>query len=100
MNKQQQSRRGTPLVSIQVNGVSMRIDPASIGKSHRKVHHGEFKGTQVNSPATFAVGDSVILWPDADKSTVTTIGKAELGVLATSFLRDEGFDISLAAPRR
>lgn len=83
----------TTLVPVTINGIQVRLDPNSIAKEARTVHHGMFKDTQVNSPATCQIGDSVILWPDANKHTAIAIGKADLGVLATQFLKSEGLTV-------
>ncbi len=83
----------TVLVPVTINGLQVRIDPNSIPKEARTVHHGVFKDTQVNSPATCQIGDSVILWPDAGNRTAIAIGKADLGVLATQFLKSEGLSV-------
>ena len=85
------------LLSVLIAGAAVRIDPASIPKENRKVFHGEFKGTQVNSPATYEIGESVILWPDASKSFAVSMPKADMGVLATQFLKAEGFNVTAAA---
>lgn len=78
------------LVPVSIGGITIRVDPTSIGKDNRTPHHGEFKGVKVNSPETFQIGDSVILWPEAGKPLAISIGKAALGVLATQFLQAEG----------
>lgn len=97
MNKQQY--RGTKLVSIIVNGVTMKIDPSSIGKDKRTVLHGKYKSEQVNSPALCTVGESAIFWPDANKPFAVAMRKADLGMLSTEFLAAEGFNVTPAAPR-
>jgi len=82
------------LVAVSLAGTTIRIDPASIAKDQRRILHGDFKGTQVNSPAIYPVGESVILWPDASKSFAVSIGRAELGVLSTKFLESEGLTVT------
>lgn len=78
------------LVPVTIDGITVRIDPNSIDRESRTVHHGEFKGTQVNSPATCRMGESILIWPDAKRTAVISMGRADLGVLATQFLSDEG----------
>ena len=87
--------RTTPakLVPVTINGATVLINPASINKAERTVHHGEFNGVKVNSPATFEAGDSMIIWADADKPAVITMSKAALGVLATQYLEKSGYTV-------
>jgi hypothetical protein len=99
MNKQQQYRATPKLVTVSINGLPVKIDPASISKDRRVVLHGDYKGVQVNSPALTLIGDSAVFWPDSTKSFAVTMAKADLGMLATKFLQGEGFAITPTAPR-
>ena len=92
MNKQRFSAsRSAKLVPVTIGGIAVAIDLKSIDTSKRKVHHGKFGDTQVNSPATLQIGDSVLIWPDAEKKDVAfTMDVASLGVLATQYLEDNG----------
>ena len=89
----QKQGKNAHLVPILVNGVSILAAPASISKDKRTVHHGAFKGTVVNSPATCSVGDSVVIWPEADKPQAYSMSKAAFGVLSTQFLKSQGYAI-------
>ena len=91
MNKQRNHR--IKLVTVSINGKLIKVDPSSIRKEDRQVLHGEYKGTQVNSPAIHLVGDSAIFWPDANKSFAVAMTKPELGVLSTRFLQAEGHTV-------
>ena len=91
MNKQ---NKGIKLVPVSVNGVTLQINPSSIGKEKRTVHHGEFKGVKVHSPESCKVGDSVVVWPEAGKPLAMVLSKAEMGVIATQFLESEGYQVS------
>lgn len=97
MNKQHY--RGSQMVTVIVNGVQIKIDPSSIDKDKRTVLHGSYKNEQVNSPALCTIGESAIFWPDANKSFAVAMRKADLGMLAKSFLSSEGFNVTPAAPR-
>ncbi len=83
------NRNSLRLVPVIVNGTTVMIDPSSINKTNRIVHHGSFQRTPVNSPASFHLGNSVIVWPDADKPHAFSISKASLGVLAQQFLESQ-----------
>lgn len=94
MKKQQGS--GIRLIPVSINGTLVKIDPSSIGREKRTIHHGEFKGMQVNSPETYQIGESVVLWPEAGKPFAVAMSKAALGVLSTEFLKSEGFTVKAA----
>jgi len=94
MNKQRHER--ITLVTILVNGKPIKVNPNSIRREDRQVLHGEYKGTSVNSPAIYPVGESVIFWPHADKPFAVAMTKADLGVLSTEFLKSEGFTVKAA----
>jgi len=95
--KNQQSRRvAAKLVTVAINGILVQVNPASIAKKDRTVLHGNYKGQEVNSPAICKIGESVVLWPDAEKPFAAVLGNAEMGVLATKFLESEGHTITAA----
>ena len=94
MNKQKYER--ITLVTILVNGKPIKVNPNSIRREDRQVLHGEFKGQQVNSPAIYPIGESIIFWPNADKPFAVAMTKADLGVLSTEFLKSEGFAVKAA----
>ena len=89
--------RKQKLVPVDINGVIISVYPASIDKSNRAVLHGEYKGARVNSPAICEIGESVILWPDADKPLAISMRKAAAGVFATTLLRTDGFTVTPTA---
>ena len=95
MNHSQNSRRvAAKLVSVAISGISVQVNPASIAKKDRTVLHGEYQGKQVNSPAICKIGESVVLWPDAEKPFAAVLGHAELGVLSTKFLEADGYKVT------
>ncbi|MFZ3044230.1 MAG: hypothetical protein WA058_03970 [Minisyncoccia bacterium] len=92
MRKQQFNPK---MVPIQISGLQILINPASIDKSNRVVHHGEYKGTKVNSPESCQIDESIVIWAESGKSPVISMSKAAFGVLATQFLESEGHTVTL-----
>ena len=105
----QTNNRGAPpmnknhrikLVTVSINGNLIQVDPNSLIKDQRKLLHGKYKGTQVNSPSIAILGDrpddSVIFWPDADKRFAVVMTKPGLGMLSKGFLEAEGHTITQA----
>ncbi len=82
--------------SVVIDGATIKVNPASIDRKLRTKHHGEFKGTKVESPETYQIGDSIIIWPEAGKPFALSIDKASFGVLATQFLKSEGLIVQTA----
>ena len=77
-------------VTVAIDSAMIKVNSASIDRKVRTTHHGEFKGIKVNSPETYQIGDSVIIWPEAGKPFAISMNKAVLGVLATQSLQSEG----------
>lgn len=84
--------RGT-WVPVSIDGARIHVNSASIDRKLRTTHHGEFKGETVNSPETYQIGDSVIIWPEAGKPFALSMSKVAFGVLATQFLKSEGLSV-------
>ncbi|GEM_PF-6171514 len=93
-----QGKQRPVLVPITLNGATIRVDANSIQKQLRTPHHGDFKGTQVESPESFKIGESVICWPEAGKSRAVSMTKAAAGVFAKQFLESEGCTVTMTAP--
>jgi hypothetical protein len=89
--------KGGKLVPVQIGGVAMKINPNSIDKDKRTLHHGEHKGTKVNSPESCIVGDSYVLWPEAGKPTVISMSRAGAVLAAKHLLESEGATVTFAA---
>ena len=89
------------LVTVSINGNLIQVDPNSLIKDQRKLLHGKYKGTQVNSPSIAILGDrpddSVIFWPDADKRFAVAMTKPGLGMLSMGFLKAEGYTVNKAS---
>ena len=85
----------TKLIPILLNGAQIQVNPASIDKSARTLHHGEYKGTKVNSPESFKTAESLVLWPEAGKSVVISMSKPAAMVFAQQLLESEGHTVTL-----
>lgn len=94
MRKNKQFARQQKLVPISIAGVTLLADPNSIPLQNRQVIHGEYNGIKVNSPALAFVGDTAVLWPNERKSLAISMPKADLGLLSTTFLKTEGFNVT------
>lgn len=95
MNQQRLSTiRARKLVPAMIGGLAVAVDLNSIDKSKREIHHGEFNGTKVNSPATLEIGDSIGIWPEADKKAHFTMTQAGFGVTAIDFLEKHGYTVT------
>lgn len=93
MNKQ--NKRSIKLVPAVLNGSVAMIALASLASNpNRVVHHGQFEGKQVNSPATLEIGDTVVVWPEAERKDIAvTIKKADFGLLAKQHLESQGYTV-------
>jgi len=99
MNKKQRfasSNLGkSKMIPLSISGAVLMASLASIDKNQRTVHHGEFEGTKVNSPATLQIGDSVIYWPDADKPDLAvTTDDAAFSLMAKQRLESKGYTVT------
>lgn len=94
MNKRLRTTQARKLVPALIGGLAVAIDLNSVDKGKREIHHGEFNGTKVNSPATLEIGDSIGIWPEADKSTHFTMSQAGFGVTAIDFLEKHGYTVT------
>ena len=86
---------GIKLLSVMVNGAAAKIAPSTISSGARTLHHGEYQGVKVNSPASCKFGDSVILWPEAGKSEAVSMSKAAAAVFCKQYLESEGHTVTL-----
>lgn len=83
------------LVPALINGLTVLISLAAVDKTKRTVHHGEFEGEKVNSPATLQIGDSVAIWPEADnKNVAITIPKPAMGLMCQQYLESAGYTVT------
>jgi hypothetical protein len=87
-------RNSNALLLAAISGTLVRIDPKSISDDQRTLHHGEFEGVKVNSPATCQIGNSVIFWPDSRKSTAVSTSEAGFGLTAKNFLESKGYTVT------
>ncbi|TSA44094.1 hypothetical protein D4R49_00735 [bacterium] len=85
---------GIKLVPVSINGLTVPINLAAIDKNARTVHHGEFEGKKVNSPATLKIGDSVAIWADTDKQPAITMSQPAMGLMCQQYLESEGYAVS------
>lgn len=95
MNTKQTQQLRTKLILANVNGIAIQMNAASIDLGERTLHHGEYKGVKVKSPASCQIGETLVFWPDAKKPFVVSMNKADFGVLATQFLQAEGHTVTL-----
>jgi hypothetical protein len=92
--KSSQRYRGIKTIPVMFGGTQVQIDPNSIKKDDRDIHHGTTAdGTQVHSAQSCTLGDSTIIWPGNDGAPPVSLKIAEFEVMATQWLEKRGFTV-------
>ncbi len=85
----------TGMVALTIEGKRFIADANSFDKSARTVHHGEFQGVKVDSPATLEIGGNVIAWPDNSEPAAVAFTEAAYGVAAIGYLKLKGGTVKM-----